>query len=109
MYTHCVLCKTELKHHDNGWFYTLLCEGCEVDHMSKFQASYQKSDDKLIYMVWWIDDIYIKIDYLKQETQVSIIDVVILLNTFTMDHALEIDHDDPSATARRLNNLMVFS
>lgn len=109
MYTHCVLCKTELKSHDNGWFFTLLCEGCEVDHMSKFQASYRKSDNKLIYMVWWIEDFYIKIDYENQITEVSKIDVIILLSTFRLSHVLDIDHENPSATAARLQALMIFS
>jgi hypothetical protein len=108
-YTHCVLCKTELKNFDNGWFYTLLCEGCEVDGMSKFQASYRKKDNKLIYMVWWIEDFYIKLDYLKQTTEVSKIDVVVLLSTFKLSHILDIDHDNPSTTARRLQALMIFS
>jgi len=110
MYTQCVLCKAEpLEHVDNGWFYTKLCVVCEVDGMSKFQASYRKKDDKLIYMVWWIEDFYIKIDYVEQMTEISKIDLIILLSTFRLSHTLEIDHEDPSATARRLQALMAFS
>lgn len=108
MYTNCPLCKAELKIWDSQFHYSLACESCAYDGMSKFRATYTKQDE-LISKIWWIDDFYIQIDYRSESTSISKIDVCILFHTFVIPRVLVIDEENPHKIGHKLRTLMVFS
>lgn len=109
MITNCPHCKADLTYYDNIWHYTVQCDACSYDDMTKFSATYRMDNDELVSNVWWIDNFYIQISHENQVTRISEIKGCILFQSFSIPRVLDIDMDNPQKTGERIKTLWVFS
>lgn len=107
----CPFCKIRLPVQVYHFYTTFVCqnEECEFHGMPKFQAVYNNYPTYLQSKSLILGPYYIQICYLTKTTKISLLDVVILLDSVVVPRIIEPDLRDVSKAINKIRKLMVFS
>ena len=107
----CPFCRSRMSAHSYDIYTTFICldESCLNDDMPRYQVVYKNYPTMLWSKTYMLDKYYIQTDFIENITKISVLDVVILLDTIIVPHAINLDLKDIDSAARKIRKLMIFS
>lgn len=108
----CPFCQNQLIINNSEHYTTYHCEdnSCLIyDEMPRYIVRYQNDFCKPFYKTFYLDNLYVQIDFASNTTLISRLDVIFLVDSILVPRAIDFDLCDQNKTSNKLKTIVNFS